>query len=197
MHAKQVNIADCVIVQPGFSIKGALKHDPHGTHQVLMSKHLRAGERYRYQKDDELRIIPERAVDNYLLKPGQILFMSRGVGNYAVLLEDLPLLSIATLTFFILTARPNVDPEYLVWYLNQAPFQAQLNEMRTGASTPMIPRKDFCAAPIPLPPLERQREIAQLGNLIAKEKRLLRQLQEETEYRERLLGTKIVRALMK
>lgn len=197
MHTRQVKIADCVVVQPGFSLKGALKHDPHGTHQVVMSKHLRAGERYRYQKDDKLRITPERSVDRYLIKPGQILFMSRGVGNYAVLLEDIPSPAIATLTFFILTARPGVEPGYLAWYLNQAPFQAQLNEMRTRAGTPMIPRKEFCAIHIPLPSVEKQREIAHLGNLIAKEKQLLRQLQEETERHERLLGAKVIRSLTK
>ena len=195
MYAKQKKIADCVIVQPGYSVKGALKHNSQGTHQVVMSKHLRPGESYHYLNEDELRIIPDRAVDKYLLQPGQILFMSRGVGNYAVLLEDLPSPAIATLTFFILTVKSDVDPGYLVWYLNQEPFQAQLNEIRTGAGTPMIPRREFCDLSIPLPRPEQQKGIAHLGHLMAKEKRLLRQLQQETEHREKLLGTQIVRSL--
>ena len=180
-------------VQPGFSVKGAVTHEVDGTHQVIMSKHLTPGEPYRYDEEHELRITPARSVENYRLEPGDILFMSRGIGNYAVLLEDIPNDSIASLTFYILRAKQEIDPRYLAWCINQQPFQAQLSGVRTGAGTPMIPRKMFAEMCIPLPPLEEQQKIARLGNLLGQEQRLLRQLQEATQLRQRLLGALILR----
>lgn len=192
MNANMVTIEACAQVQPGFSVKGALSHEPDGTYQVIMSKHLTPGEPYRYDEEHALRITPARSVENYRLAPGDILFMSRGIGNYAVLLEDIPRNSIASLTFFILRAHSGVDPGYLVWCLNQQPFQAQLSGVRTGAGTPMIPRKIFSELCIPLPPLEEQRKIARLGNLLGQEQLLLRQLQNATQLRQRLLGARIL-----
>ncbi len=192
MNAEMVTIETCAQVQAGFSVKGALTHEPGGTHQVIMSKHLTPGEPYRYEEEHALRITPARSVDNYRLVPGDILFMSRGVGNYAVLLEDIPASSIASLTFFILRAREGVDPGYLVWCLNQQPFQTQLRNVRTGAGTPMIPRQIFNELRILLPPLAEQYKIARLGNLLGREQRLLRQLQDATQLRQRLIGAQIL-----
>ncbi len=195
MNASMMTIENCAQVQAGFSVKSALAHEPDGTHQVIMSKHLTPGEPYRYEDEHALRITPARSVDNYRLVPGDILFMSRGVGNYAVLLEDIPDNSIASLTFFIIKAKPNIDPGYLVWCLNQQPFQAQLNATRTGAGTPMIPRAIFNELRIPLPPLEEQCRIARLGNLLGQEQRLLRQLQKTTQLRQKLIGSQLLRDL--
>ena len=193
VNAEMVTIETCVQVQPGFSIKGAVAHEANGTHQVIMSKHLKPGEPYRYTKEHALRMTPARSVENYRLEPGDILFMSRGIGNYAVLLEDIPRNAIASLTFFILRAKPGIDPGYLAWCLNQQPFQEQLSGVRTGAGTPMIPRKIFAELRIPLPPLEEQHKIARLGNLLGQEQRLLRQLQDATQLKQRLLGARILR----
>lgn len=192
MQTRMVSISSCAEVQAGFSVKGALVHEEEGSHQVVMSKHLTPGEPYRYSKEDELRITPDRAVEKYRLVPGDILFMSRGVGNYAVLLEDVPDDSIASLTFFILRSKPHVDPGYLAWCLNQRPFQEQIANVRTGAGTPMVPRNVFNELEIPLRPFEEQHKITRLAHLFGKEQRLLRQLTEATQLRQRLLGIKIM-----
>ena len=87
--------------------------------------------------------------------------MSRGSNNYAVLLEEFPRPAIAPLTFFILKPKPIVNPVYLTWCLNQETVKAKLNEIRTGAGTPMIPRQEFSEIIIPLPPLDVQKENCQ------------------------------------
>jgi restriction endonuclease S subunit len=181
MSIKKVCIKDCAEVLPGYSAKTALKHNSGGTVQVITAQHLTRGEAYRYGHEHILRIAPPRFHEKYLVEPGEILFMSRGANNYAVLIESVPQPAIVPLTFFILKPKAGVVPGYLVWCLNQEPIKGKLNEMRIGAGTSMIPRKDFGEIIIPLPSIETQQRIVSLGDLQAREKVLLKQLIEETE----------------
>lgn len=185
-------LSQCATVAPGYSSKGALVHDPEGTYQVIMAKHLMAGEPYRYASEHELRIAPLGKPDRYLIQPGDILFMSKGAGNYAVLVEAIPPATIASSTFFVLRSHEGVDPAYLAWCLDRQPVLNYLAEIRTGAGMPMIPREEFKATPIPLPPLDTQRQIARLATLQSREIALRRQLLEETERQHRLLGNALI-----
>ena len=192
MVTKNIPLMDCAEVVPGFSAKGSLSDDPEGTVQVITAQHLTSGEPYRYREEHRLRIRPSRFLEKYLLVPGTILFMSRGANNYAVLLEEFPRPAIAPLTFFIIKPNPNVFPAYLAWCLNQEPFQTQLKEMRTGAGTPMIPRREFGEIIIPLPSLATQKLIATLADLQRREKDLLRQTVNETDRSATADGNEIV-----
>ena len=79
-------------------------------------------------------------------------------------------------------------------YIAQFPpeIQARLNEMRTGAGTPMIPRQEFGEIVIPLPPLVTQKRIADLAALQTRENALLQQLVEETERLHLLSGKQLL-----
>lgn len=187
-----VRIRDCAAVLPGFSTKGALSDQPNGTHQVVMGKHVEQGTPYIFDERHRLRIVPDsRDVAKYILEPGDILFMSRGMYSYAVLIEDVPDPTIAPSTFFILKPHPHVIPEYLVWCLEQQATEARLNAMRTGAGAPMIPRGAFAEIPIPLPEKSVQRGIAELWRLQWREARLQQELMEEKGRLARLVGSRI------
>lgn len=195
MKTKILRTKDCAEVLPGFSAKTAIVSEPGGTVQVITGQHLSKDEPYRYQSNHKLLINPAKGSEKYFVKPGDILFMSRGLKNYAVLLEEIPQPSIAPLTFFIIKAKSNVSPHYLAWYLNQEPAKAQLNEIRTGAGTPMIPRQEFCEMTIPLPSLAVQKRIGELSRLQSRETSLLKHLSEETERLQRLAGQQVLRRL--
>lgn len=192
MNHRIVHIRDCAEVKPGFSVKGSIVNDPEGTLPVITAQHLTRGEPYRYREENKLLIVPPKFIEKYYVEPGDILFMSRGVNNYAVLLEEVPRPAAAPLSFYILKPdREMVIPEYLAWCLDQEPTKMRLNEMRTGAGTPMIPRQDFSEITIPLPPLSEQNRIATLASLQIREKMLLKKLVEETE-RLHLLSGKLI-----
>ncbi|MHB8764584.1 MAG: restriction endonuclease subunit S [Deferrisomatales bacterium] len=196
MNAQTVRLMDCAEVSPGFSTKGALRDEPGGTHQVVMGKHLTQGIPYVYREEDRLRITPDRPLDRYELRPGDILYMSRGVGTYPVLIESVPEHTVAPSTFFIVTPMPNVVPAYLVWCLEQAPTDSALTALRTGAGTPTIPRTGFMEIPIPLPDLATQHRIAELWRLQNREIHLRQQLLKETQRLHRLAGQRIFDDLM-
>ena len=108
MSARYVRIKDCADVHPGFSIKTKVVHESKGTHQVIIAKHLTEDAPYNYQHEQELRITPARPTENYLLKPDDILFMSRGARNVATLLLSFPQPAIAPSTFYILRSKKNI-----------------------------------------------------------------------------------------
>lgn len=196
MKTQIIRIMDCADVLPGFSTQGALRDEPGGTHQVVMGKHLTQGEPYTYKEEDRLRITPDRDVSKYVLKHGDILYMSRGLTTYPVLIESVPEPTAAPSTFFILKPRPNIVPAYLVWCLEQPLAEALLAAMRTGAGSPTIPRKGFMEITIPLPSIASQHRIADLWRLQNRERHLRQQLLYESTRLYRLAGQRIFNELI-
>jgi restriction endonuclease S subunit len=191
MKSKNVRIQDCADVRPGYSSKGAIVNEPDGSLQVITAQHVTKGEPYCYV-EHALLITPPKFYEKYLVQPGDILFMSRGSNNYAVLVEDVPQPAIAPLTFFILRPKPGVESGYLAWCFEQEFMKARLNEIRSGAGTPMIPSNALRELTIPLPPLAVQRQIAALGRLQMLEKKLLQQLVAEAERLNQAIGKQLL-----
>ncbi|MFH7321534.1 restriction endonuclease subunit S [Desulfurivibrio sp. D14AmB] len=162
-----------------------------------MGKHLTPGEPYIYQEKDRLRIKSERDLDRYILRPGDVLYLSRGATTYPIIIEEVPDATVAPSTFFILTPRPNIVPVYLTWCLEQPQVEAQLAALRTGAGTPTIPRKGFMQITIPLPDLATQHRIADLWRLHNRERSLRQQLVAESTHLYRLAGQRIYDELTK
>lgn len=196
MKTQIVRIMDCAEVLPGFSTQGALRDEPSGTHQVVMGKHLTQGEPYTYKEEDRLRIVPDRDISKYILEPGDILYMSRGITTYPVLIESVPEPTAAPSTFFILKPRSNVVPAYLVWCLDQPLTESHLAALRTGAGTPTIPRNGFMEITVPFPDIATQHRIANLWRLQKRECHLRRQLLKESTHFHRLAGQCIFNELI-
>lgn len=161
-----------------------------------MGGHLTQGMPYSFTEADRLRIRPSRKVERYAVRPGDILYLSRGGTTYPVLIDSVPEHTIAPSTFFVLRPGPHVVPAYLVWALEQAPTERVLSSLRTGAGTPTIPRTGFMEIPVPLPDLATQHRIAELWRLQNREIHLRRQLLEETQRLHRLAGQRIFDDLM-
>ncbi len=195
MKTQTVPIIACADVLPGFSIKTSISHDPNGTHQIILAKYLPDNGPYEYKREHELRIIPERPSEKYIVSAGDILFMSRGSFNRAILLNAVPTPTLATASFYIIKPKEIVEPAYMAWCLNQESFQLKISEIRTGAGTPLVPRADFSQIPIILPPIEEQRRISEIIKLMSHEKRLANSMLEKIELKHRLLGNKLLDTL--
>jgi len=192
MKTESVPIEACAKVLPGFSIKTAVVHDPNGTHQIILAKYLSDDNLYRYNPEHELRILPKKSVDRYLVTSGDLIFMSRGALNRTVLLETVPHLTLASASFYILKPKQGISPAYLAWYLNQDPFQIKITEIRTGAGTPFVPRSGFSKIPITLPPMDVQQKLGEINRLMNRERYLMNKRTKLIKQKHRLLGTKII-----
>ncbi len=186
---------ECAQVLPGFSIAGRLQHDPKGTHQVVITRHLADGVPYSYDASHELRIVPRRDTAPYEVHGGDVLFMSRGTQNRAWVVAEVPDPTIAPVSFYVLRPGERLDGGYLAWYLNQAPAQGAIGQLRTGAGTPLVQRDAFQSLNVVLPPLDVQREIATLGVLLARERDLRQRLADATGRAHAALGANIIETL--
>lgn len=186
---------ECAEVLPGFSIAGRLEHDPKGTHQVVITRHLTDGVPYRYDGSHELRIVPRRHTAPYEMHRGEVLFMSRGTQNRAWVMAEVSDPTIAPVSFYILRPGEGLDGGYLAWYLNQAPAQGAIGQLRTGAGTPLVQREAFQSLKVLVPALDVQREIAALGVLLARERDLRQGLADATRRAHEVLGANIIETL--
>lgn len=113
------------------------------------------------------------------LVPGSILFVARGSHNYAVLVDDrIAGRKVVAAPHFYLIKMDNkkVLPEFLVWWLNQAPCQRYFEQQAEGSVTKSIRRGLLEQAPLALPPLERQRIIVGLANKLRQEQQVINRI---------------------
>jgi hypothetical protein len=172
-------IKDFAEIQMGYQFRGKVEPDPMGTHRVIQIRDF----------DDDLNlrvtglyaVTPKGDATRYVATEGDVLFLSRGHRNYAIPIRDNLENTIAASYFFILRIKmKKVLPEYLAWYINQAPAQEYLHIMaRQGTHMPLIPLSAFSDLEVELPDIATQKAIIEIGKLLEKEKKLMRELQEK------------------
>lgn len=192
MPAEIRKLSDCAEVLPGYSLKARAEHEPEGTHQVIMAKHIPDGMAYEYCDHHKLLITPKGSTEKYEVNSGDVLFISRGTRNQAVVVNAVPEQTIASATLYILRVKHGIDPAYLAWALNQSPVQSQIAQVRTGAGTPIVQRKLIGELQIPVPSLEKQKHIAEIGKLMMQEKSLNRELVELVNLKQNLVGQRLL-----
>jgi restriction endonuclease S subunit len=163
-------IKDIANLGVGYQFRGKVEPDPAGNVRVIQIKDIDA--------DHQIGVGALESVNvdrpgPYLTHQGDVLFLGRGHRLYAVVVPEIDGNIVATGYFFILRAKANlVLPEYLAWSMNQADFQESLRPYLRGTHMPMVSRADVGGLKIPLPPLDVQRQILKLNDLVNEERRL-------------------------
>jgi hypothetical protein len=172
MHLKKI-----AGIQSGYISRGKIDSCGDGSHFLLQAKDV-DGRRLTCCTDDLIRFHPDLSGKDWILERRDVLFMARGARNYSVLLEEIPHSALAAACFFIVrVSTQKVLPEYLFWYLNQAPVEHYLSRHSgRGVHMPVVRRAVLEDLDIPLPPLETQKKIAELDALRRKEQNLLDRL---------------------
>jgi restriction endonuclease S subunit len=118
----------------------------------------------------------------HLLRPGDLLFRSRGRSNGVAQVHEG--IGPAVLSAPMLLIRPHgVLPAYLCWYMNAPSTQMQLAALSEGTSVRMISAEALKALDVPLPPIATQQRIVQAATLAEQEQTLLTRI---TALRQRL-----------
>jgi hypothetical protein len=114
----------------------------------------------------------------YTVRPGDVVFRSRGAANTAHLMPAGAMEPIfALMPLFILRPDPAVvAPEYIVWALNHADAQRQIGAEAQGTSLRMVSKQALEQTLIPVPSIPTQRLIVTLAALASAEADLLQQL---------------------
>ena len=115
------------------------------------------------------------------LQRGDVVFVARGMRNYALCMDEVPLPTVCSQYFFLLRVRsapllPALLPEFLAWQINRAPAQRYLASNAEGSDQLSIRRGVLENLPLVVPSIEQQQRIVALGTAARRERQLLEQL---------------------
>lgn len=164
-------------IKTGFSFRTKITHDPEGDVAIIQFKDLTnnyksIGEVETWLKQDEFK-------PDHFLQREDILFIAKGVNNYALVFNE-AYTAIASSVFFVIIAdQAKVLPSYLAWYMNQTPFQSEINSLRSGSSTLNINKKTLEEMTVVVPDMETQNIIVNIGQLAMREQEILSLLSEK------------------
>ena len=137
---------------------------------------------------EKFALKPPRNVN--FLKPGDILFRSRGRTTTAVIVPRNIGKAVLSAPLFLIRVKDTsrVLPGYLCWYINQTPAQRFLYQRTEGSALKMINLKHLGDLEIPLPALDVQSKIEKIATMLTKETILLEKIKRQREkYVERIL----------
>lgn len=125
----------------------------------------------------------ENMPDRFLLKKNDIIFKAKCAENSAALIETDLENTVATGHFLVITIHDTqqVDPAYLVTYLNSAVAQSYFKSNSQGATVPMIRLSTLQELEVKLPSIAKQQEIASAYQLVKEEKAVMEQLIQNRE----------------
>jgi hypothetical protein len=176
-------------VRMGYSFRSRLEPDAAGEVVVIQMKDI----------DDSNLVHAERLVrvqmpdlkSHHLIKPGDLLFRSRGIKNSAALVgADLGQAVLAAPMLLIRPTTDALDPAYLQWFINHPATQADLASQAAGTAVKMIGANALVGLLVTLPPLVTQRHIVDAARLASRESALLARLKER---RKALIDSQLLR----
>ncbi len=131
-----------------------------------------------------------------LLKPGDIIFRSRGVTTTAVTVPQNMGKAVLSAPLFLIRIKENapVLPGYLCWYINQTSAQRFLAQRTEGSSLKMISIRHLRELEIPTPSISTQDTIIQIDTLLRKETALGEEIKRK---RSKYVETVLMRAASK
>jgi len=153
----------------GYPFRTRLEQDPAGDVAVIQMKDVEVANLVRVEQ--AIRVSLPRGKSHHLLRPGDLLFRSRGQSNGAAQVSEG--IGAAVVSAPILRIRPHsVLSEYLCWFLNSPLAQSQLAAVAVGTSVRMISAEALKDLEIPLPTETVQRRIAEAAALAERERSL-------------------------
>jgi hypothetical protein len=153
-------------VRSGYAFRSRLQHEPRGSLAVVQMKDVDGANAVHMSSAS--RVTLPGLAEHHLLRSGDLVFRSRGRSNGAALISGQ--VGPAVVAAPLLLIRPSgVLPEYLAWYLNSPAAQAQLVAMAAGTSVAMISAESLRGLQVPIPQIEHQRRIAEIGALSLRE----------------------------
>jgi len=167
-------------IQSGYISRRKIESNEDGSHFLIQARDVDA-HYLTYRTDSLIRFNPAMSRNDWILNAGDILFMARGARNFSVMLQEIPENLLAAACFFIVrVARKDIMPDYLCWYLNQAPAERYLHRYSgRGVHMPVVRRSTLEKIDIPLPPLEIQKKIVEMNTLMKNEQELTEKLAEK------------------
>lgn len=193
LHSKPMKLKKIADIQSGYISRKRIDPDEAGSHYLLQAKDV-DGDCLSYEAANLIRFKPALSAKDWVLTQEDVLFMARGVNTFSVLINSIPENTLAAACFFIVrVTAAKVLSEYICWYLNQSPAQRYF-EVQSARSVhmPVVRRAVLEGIDIPILPIETQKKIVGLDQLMRQEQGLLSRLAKQ---RKALLSAACLRAI--
>ena len=174
-------------IRSGYQFRGKVEPSDDPNAAVIQIKDLSdrlgtsPGETIEIQLGDLVRVRLDNPAPHFL-RPGDVLFLSRGHRQVAAVFTGTETDTIAASYFFVL--RPvlqKIHPAFLAWFINQAEFQEKLRPLSYGTHMQLVSIGDFKDLTVVVPPFPVQYAILELQNFVDRERQLSASLQEKRE----------------
>jgi len=165
-------LGDISEIQVGYQSREGIRAHPDGSHFLLQARDFT--NLHRVDWSNLTRFTPAGSTTRSEIRQGDVLFLAKGQDNFAYSVTRSVNHVLAANSFYIL--RPNkttILPDYLAWWLNQAPAQEYIQLNRSGSSLPFLSVSALSHLEISVPDFEMQRKISELELLRKKEADLL------------------------
>lgn len=185
-----MRLIDLCHFQTGFTARGRLEPSFGDGQLALQLRDLREDGSIDMQglQRFDLGLLSAR----YAVKPGDVVFRSRGQSTIAYVVPGAMAEPVVALLPLIIL-RPRLDivtPEYLAWAINQPDAQRQIDAEAQGTSLRMIPKTSLEGIVVPVPDVGTQRLAVEVAQLSARETSLLHELAETRKiYTSRVLAS--------
>jgi len=187
----QVALKTVASIQIGYQAKASIKEKAQGTHRLIQRKDFDSFQRLR--SETLTAFFPERRPERYCVHKGDILFQARGMVHFAYCIEDDLKDTLAAGSFYILrTKNDDLLPQYLAWWLNQAPAQAYFQSQARGTGMSFISKGTLSHLHVQIPPLSVQQKVLKIVTLSRHEQFLLDRL---ASTRSRLVKAACIKAI--
>ena len=134
-------------------------------------------------------------VRQHFVHRGDLVFRSRGQSYSAALVRREPIATIVASPLLVIRPQPSkVEPAYLRWFLNQPTTHHTLGSIAAGTSVKIISKAALEQLEVPVPPLDMQRKIVELGELMEQETKLMAEMM---RLRHRLMEKTLLREARK
>lgn len=175
-----MKLGEIAEIRPGYLNRHKIEPVESGSHLLVQARDVEAGI-LACDSVDLIRFNPDHSSRDILLRDGDVVFMSRGVRNYAALLTEVPSNTLVAASFFVVrVSGRELAPGYLAWYLNQPRAQHHFSQNSgRGVHMPVVRRSVLESLDVPVPPLATQEKIATLFQLSLNEHELTTALLEK------------------
>jgi restriction endonuclease S subunit len=143
----------------GYTFRGSLKAASNGNTAIVQMKD--ASPEGVLQPETFARTQITHLSEHYLLRPGDLIFRSRGLTNTTVLITQELARTVCIAPLMVIRVLPSqwVLPGYLHWYINLSSTQERMNAYARGTTIRMISAESMEGLEIVVPPMERQQKI--------------------------------------
>ncbi len=166
-------ITNIVTIQSGYHFKEKIENDKMGAIQFIQLKDIDEYNRIDYS--NLLRNNLPNIRSTQLLEKGDILIKCRGISFTSAVVDISIENAVATSHFFVLRIKDRnlIIPEYLSWFLNDAPTQRIIKTGTGGTYMQVLNKKFLENLKIQIPSIALQQKVVKMKFLNEHEQMLL------------------------